>query len=196
MGHKLGQLVSLNLSLDTKGSKKWKLLLKRQQWPQISEIEDPKREKKMLLNFSLIKDIEKNETHILELGKVKISRLWFGRGWFLKLFGRHFRLDRLYLKRLHYSLGWFVTSCRNSKPKCFSCIFVKFCNDQNQISAFRLYRDSDFWWNEIKSINLICLLHTSWFQLLQYRVCAKVQQTFVMTVKDKKLKTYLLFLLQ
>ena len=150
----------------------------------------------MLLNFSLIKDIEKNETHILELGKVKISQLWFGRGWFLKLFGRHFRLDRLYLKRLHYSLGWFVTRCRNSKPKCFSCIFVKFCNDQNQTSAFRLYRDSDFWWNEIKSINLICLLHTSWIQLLQYRVCAKVEQTFVMTVKDRKLETLWLFLLR
>lgn len=178
MGHKLGQLVSLNLFLDTKESKKWKLLLKRQQWPQISEIEDPKREKKMILKFSLIKDIEKKWTHILELGKVKISRLLFGRGWFFKLFGRHFqiRLDRLYLKRLHYSLGWFVTRCYNSKPKCFSCIFVKFCNDQNQISAFRLYRDSDFWWNEIKSVNLICLLHTSWIQLLPVSVSQNVSE--------------------
>ena len=44
MAHKLEQLVSLNLSLDTKGPKKLKLLLQRQQWPQISEIEDPKTE--------------------------------------------------------------------------------------------------------------------------------------------------------
>lgn len=173
MGHKLGQLVSLNLSLDTKGSKKWKLLLKRQQWPQISEIEDPKREKQMLLNFSLMKDIEK---------KMKLT-FWNSAKSKLADFG--LSGDDFSSFSEDISDGWFVTRCYNSKPKCFSCIFVKFCNDQNQTSAFRLYRDSDFWWNEIKSVNLICLLHTSWIQLLQNRVCAKVEQIFSWLLRTK-----------
>ena len=116
MAHKLGQLVSLNLSLDTKGSKKWKLLQQQQQWPQISEIEDPKR-KIIIIELFIDQGYQKEiDTHILELSKVKISRLW--RGWFFNLFGRHFWLGRLYRKRCQSSLGWFVTLDITNRNAC------------------------------------------------------------------------------
>ena len=59
-----------------------------------------------------------------------------------------------------------------------------------QTSDFTKILISDENWNEI---NTICLLDTSWIQLLQLRLYAKVEQMFIMTVRTKELETLSLF---